>query len=228
VLSEFDVLVLGAGPSGSEAAWALARRGFSVGLLSDSLDSVYRLEEAAQEPPAGGLMAAAWSPDPWTLQRRAKYLLEAEPRLHLFQSSAAALLTEGERVRGVRTWEGLEYLAGAVVLAVGSFLGARLQSGDLQESAGRWGEAAYPDLYRDLRERGFEFAPAFYEVPARDGAPRYRVDFMRFSAGEWDPESFALRRYQGLFAVGRVTMGGLEPSQRARAGMRLGGELQPV
>ncbi|WP_457631452.1 FAD-dependent oxidoreductase [Oceanithermus sp.] len=227
-MKEFAVLVVGAGPSGCEAAFALARRGLAVGLVTDSLDSVYRLERPVSgRPPPGSLLELAWNPDPWSLHRRAKYALEATAGLHLFQSSVVALLDAGDRVSGVRTWEGLEYRAGAVVLAVGSFLGARLRAGGLEEAAGRWGEAAYPDLYAHLRQRGFAFAPAAYQVPKTAETPAYQVSFQRFAAGEWEPESGRLPRLAGLYASGRVALGGVAPLERARLGRRLGLELTP-
>lgn len=227
-MNDYDVLVVGAGPSGSEAAWALAGRGLRVGLVTDSLDSVYRLETpAAGTPPADGLLAEIASNDPWELHRRAKYALEAQEGLHLFQSSVVELWLEGKRVQGVRTWEGFGYRAQAVVLAVGSFLNARLTAGTLAEAAGRLGEAAYPDFYEHLSELGFAFETDRYEVPAAQGAPAYTVRFERFANNEWDAASGRLLRLGGLYAVGRAVLGQAAPEARAASGIALGRVLEP-
>jgi len=226
-VNDCDVIVVGAGPSGSEAAWALARRGLRVGLVTDSLDSVYRLETPVDSPPRGGLLARVWSADTWELHRRAKYALEAEETLRLFQSSVTGLLHGGGRVTGVKTWEGFSYRAGAVVLAVGSFLGAVLRAGALEEAAGRLGEAAYPDLYEHLRGLGFAFEPDSYLVPESDGAPAYTVSFQRFAPGEREEASGGLLRLPGLYAVGRVALGHTPAPVRAASGRALGEVLVP-
>jgi len=227
-VNDYDVLVVGAGPSGSEAAWALVGRGLRVGLVTDSLDSVYRLENAPTgAPPEGSLLAEVAASDPWELHRRAKYALEAQERLHLFQSSVVELWLDGRRAAGVRTWEGFGYRAGAVVLAVGSFLGAQLAAGALEEAAGRLGEAAYPDLYEHLRGLGFAFDSDRYEVPAAQGAPAYSVRFQRFAAGEWEPASGRLARFAGLYAAGRVVLGHTAAEARAASGLVLGRALDP-
>ncbi|WP_457638036.1 FAD-dependent oxidoreductase [Oceanithermus sp.] len=224
-MKEFEVIVVGAGPSGSEAAYALARRGLTVGLVTDSLDSVYRLETPpAGQPPEGSLLQRVYSEDPWTLHRRAKYALEAEPNVHLFQSSVVELLDDEGRVSGVRTWEAMEYRAEAVVLAVGGFLGARLSVGSLEEAAGRWGEVAYPDLYEHLLARGLGFEEVRYEVPPTPTTPAYSVRFWRIT--DWEPQSGRLP-LAGLYACGRVVLGQTPPLERALSGLRLGNRLRP-
>lgn len=221
---EYQVLIVGAGFAGSEAAYALARQGVRVGLLTQSLDTVYLPFTPLEEPgPEGSLMAevGAAGMKGWELHARAKYRLEAQPHLHLFQSSATRLLLEGPRVVGVETWEGPKRRAERVVLALGSFLEPRLAIGGVVEEAGRLSEAAYPDLYHDLCIWGFDFVEEEAEVPAQGGTPGYSVRYKHFAPGEWDPQTFRLRRLEGLYGLGLCVLGQGTYARMASEGLRL-------
>ncbi len=150
-----DLIVAGAGPAGCEAAWAAAEAGREVLLITSNLDTVFQ----ASEPVAGrsgllGLVTGGEVTPPRQLHRKAKGLLERHPRIHLQQSGVSRLLSDGDRVTGVGTWEGVDHQAPAVVLATGSFMGASYRIGDHVQAAGRPGELAYPELFADLLERG--------------------------------------------------------------------------
>lgn len=205
-MGAYQVLIVGAGFAGSEAAYRLAQRGVRVGLLTQSLDSVMMPFLPPTPPfPPGSLLERAYDPqDPrvWAFHARAKYLLEGEPRLHLFQATATGLLLEGERVVGVTTWEGPSVRAERVVLAVGSFLGSTLRMGAVEEEAGRLSEASYPDLFAHLQELGFRFQVQEGEVPETPSTPGYRVRYHAFLPEEWEEATFRLRRLGGLYAVG--------------------------
>ena len=227
-----ELIIVGAGISGSEAAYACAKAGVRVLLVTTSLDTVYNLtgEGATLEPPPGSLMAEL-VPAPsefvptFTLHRRAKAALEAQPNLHLLQSSVSGLVAEAGRVRGVTTWEGVDRLALRVALCAGSFLRARLSVGTLTETSGRLSEMAYDDLYDDLVRRGFSFEELRLEAPESRGALPYSVSAQRFAPDEWNVEDFALARLAGLYAAGVCAKGYLPYEAAAQQGLALAARL---
>lgn len=201
------VVVVGAGVTGCEAAWSAARAGADVTLVTTSLDTVYSLdvEPATVAPPPGSLLesvVAAGAGSRWDVHRRAKYALEALPRLHLLQSTASALVVEDGSARGVETWEGVPRRGDRVALCVGTFLRARLSVGAVVEQQGRLSEMAYDDLYDDLAARGFAFAPLELEVPSVAGSLPHVVRTEAFAPQEWDAATLCLPRLGGLYAAG--------------------------
>ena len=56
-------------------------------------------------------------------------VLESQPELAIVEASVADLLVSGERVTGVKTADGRDFAAPAVVLTVGTFLGGRILIG---------------------------------------------------------------------------------------------------
>jgi tRNA U34 5-carboxymethylaminomethyl modifying enzyme MnmG/GidA len=236
----YDMVVVGAGIAGSEAALLAARAGLDVLLVTTSLDTLYMLAHQSYplRPPAETLMwelcsrlvdgggAAGGPVERWALHRAAKYVLESQEGIHLLQSNVTELILDADRkVGGVRTWEGVERLAGHTALCVGSFLGARLEQGKLREVAGRLGEMAYDELFEDLRGHGVGFRAASLEIDEEaDGLP-YRVDCQVIERGELEPNGLTLSRLSGLHAAGVCVSGALPYEGAASAGRRLGEEL---
>jgi tRNA U34 5-carboxymethylaminomethyl modifying enzyme MnmG/GidA len=205
------VLIVGAGVTGSELAWGLARRGIETLLVTTSLDTIANLPGDGWrfEPPEGGLLAqlateardaaGAWRSQ--ALHRAVKRELEREGSLHTLQSNVVGLLVEGGRVVGVRTWEGVDRRADVVALCVGTFLRARLRVGALEEAAGRLAEMAYDELHDDLVGHGVRLEEAEALLPGDDVAPGYVVRYRRIASGEVDDRG-RIRALPGAFAFG--------------------------
>ncbi len=183
----FDVIVVGGGHAGTEAALAAARAGCRTLLVTQSIESLGQMScnpaiggigkgHLVKEIDAlGGAMARATdragiqfrtlnsSKGPAVRATRAqadrslyrgavRALLERQAGLSLFQAEIADLRIEGGRVTGVVTSVGLEFLARAVVLTVGTFLGGRIHVGLEQSAGGRAGDPPSNRLAARLRE----------------------------------------------------------------------------
>ncbi len=216
----YDVAVVGAGLAGSELAWRLAKVGRDVLLVTQSLDSVGNLFGQGNFP-EGTLFAGAAGAGAWALHREVKRALEATPGIHLLQSCVSAL--EVGPPHRLSTWEGPTLLAGAVVLAAGSFLGARLRVGEVEEEAGRLGEVAYDFLWRDLVARGVAFEAREDAAAGEAGSLPYTVRSHSLAPGELD--GFRLKRWPAVYALGRCAPGQLDYAATLGQAAALASEL---
>ena len=172
----YDVIIVGGGHAGCEAAAAAARMGASVVLVTMRCD---RIGEMSCNPAIGGLgkghlvreidaldgiMAGAIDRagiqfrmlnksrgpavhGPRAQADRALYrqaiqdILAGYQNLTIIEAAVGDLQIEAGRVTGLITETGDHYLAQAVVLTTGTFLGGVIHLGDERTAAGRIGEA---------------------------------------------------------------------------------------
>ncbi|MBS3951297.1 MAG: tRNA uridine-5-carboxymethylaminomethyl(34) synthesis enzyme MnmG [Peptococcaceae bacterium] len=228
VAGEFDCVVIGAGHAGCEAAYAAARMGCSVALLTQSLDSVALMPcNPAVGGPAkghvvveidalGGLMgyvtdmtylqmrmlntgkgpavrALRAQADKKRYQSLMKSILEATPRIYLYQSMVAEIITKEGQVTGVRTHNNAIYSAPTVVLTTGTYLHGRVIIGDTAISSGPNSLLPSCGLSESLRELGLELGRFKTGTPPR--VNRRSLDFskMEIQPGDANPSRFSGR-----------------------------------
>jgi len=200
----FDVIVVGGGHAGTEAAAAAARLGARVALVSfdpaligtmscnpaigglgkghlmrevDALDGWmaraadraaihYRMLNASKGAAVQGPRIQA---DRKLYRAAIQALLAAEDGITVVAGEAAALTlsADGARVEGLELGDGSQLVAGAVVLATGTFLGGKLFRGEERMEGGRIGEAGAHKLAQQLRAADLPMARLKTGTPPR-------------------------------------------------------------
>ncbi|HEX8466397.1 MAG TPA: tRNA uridine-5-carboxymethylaminomethyl(34) synthesis enzyme MnmG [Allosphingosinicella sp.] len=226
----FDIIVVGGGHAGCEAAAAAARMGARVVLVSfareqigamscnpaigglgkghlvrevDACDGLiaraadqagihYRMLNASKGAAVRGPRVQA---DRRLYKAAIHRMLDSQEGLEIVEGEAAALRLKGRRVAGLDLADGRALESKAVILATGTFLGAKLHFGRTSRAGGRIGERPASALAVQLREFGLPMARLKTGTPPRlDGRT---IDWARLERQESDLDDWTLSPVTG-------------------------------
>lgn len=226
MLKKYDIIVVGGGHAGCEAAMAAACMGAQTLLISidmtkfammscnPAVGGVAKGQIVREIDALGGQMGiitdkstiqfrmlnmskgpAMWSPraqcDKFRFTQLWRETLDKCDNLYLWQDNVVELLIEEGRVVGVKTEYGVEFMASAVVLTNGTFLGGLIHVGRCSGEGGRMGDRSSYGISAQLLKLGFEVERLKTGTPVRlDGRT---IDFskMVIQYGDEKPRKFS-------------------------------------
>lgn len=107
-------------------------------------------------------------------------LVEEQPNLHVFQQEVEDIIISGDKISGVRTKLGIEFLAPSVVLTTGTFLNGKLHTGLQNSPGGRAGDPSSISLAHRLKELNMKMGRLKTGTPPRiDGRT---IDYSQLEA----------------------------------------------
>lgn len=225
-LEKYDVIVVGGGHAGCEAAAAAANLGSKTLLVTMSLQNIAQM---SCNPAMGGIAKgqivreidalggysgivsdksaiqfkmlnqskgpAMWSPrcqsDRMRFSEEWRLMLEQTPNLDFYQEMITGVLTEDDKIVGVKTAIGLTIQAKTVVLTNGTFLNGLIHIGEKQFGGGRAGESASYGITEDLVRLGFQSGRMKTGTPPRVDGRSLDYSKMRVEPGDVNPAKFS-------------------------------------
>ena len=222
----YDIIVVGAGHAGCEAALSSARLNNKTLLLTLSLDAIAFLacnpsiggtakgQLVSEIDALGGEMGV--NADKSTIQLRMlnkgkgiavqslraqadknlyhinmKQTLEETENLDIKQAEASEILTENNKVIGLKTKQGEKFLCKAIIVCSGVYLNSRIFVGDFNEDIGPNGFKPSNNFTQSLINLGLEIRRFKTGTPMRVHASSIDFSALELQKGENDIQMFS-------------------------------------
>ncbi len=225
VADVFDVIVIGAGHAGIEAAIAAAKMGCKVAVFTMSLENIGQM---SCNPSIGGpakghltreidalggvqgmaadhtmihirflntskgpaVRALRSQNDRHLFKKFMRNLLEKTPNIYIKQEEVEDIITENNKIKGIKTRIGLYYETKALVIATGTFLKGLIHIGNIKYEGGRAGEYASNYLTNSLKKLGFEMIRLKTGTPPRIHRRSINYDVLKIVEPSKEPVFF--------------------------------------
>ena len=223
---EFDVVVVGAGHAGYEAALAASRMGVKTAMATIDIHAIARMScnpsvggmakshiifeldalggEIAKNTDYSGIQFRVLNTrkgpavqanraqcDKMAFPKRMVAVLKQSPNLTIIEALISEIWMESGRLQGVKTSDGSEIKAKAVVIATGTFLRGKIHIGTKNLYGGRMGEKAATDLSRSFLGLGFDLGRLKTGTPPRLHKDSIDYDQMELQPGMSPPPFFS-------------------------------------
>ena len=225
-MNTFDVIVVGGGHAGCEAAAAAARVGAKTALITHKIDTI---GEMSCNPAIGGLgkghlvreidaldglmarvidkagiqfrvLNASKGPAVQGPRAQAdrdlykKYMLEAlrqQNNLTIIEAAVEGLIISEKEIKGVKTADGTEYFAKAIVLTTGTFLNGIMFTGHQTTIGGRVNDISCVGITPYLKQAGIKVGRLKTGTPARLNGDTINWSELEQQAGDEKPIPFS-------------------------------------
>ena len=221
-----DVLIVGAGHAGCEAALAAARMGLQALVVTMSIDTVaqmscnpaigglakgqlvreidalggamglcidatgiqYRMLKSSKGPAVRSPRAQA---DKWAYQHWMKHYMEAAENVKMLQDRVTDIVTEDNKVIGVKTAIGLEIQTSSVIICTGTFPRGKTHIGDHIASGGRFGEPAAVEISESMERLNLPLLRLKTGTCPRVNSKTIDYSKMEMQPGDEPPQPFS-------------------------------------
>ena len=225
---KYDIIVVGGGHAGIEAALVSARLGHKtllltilaeqigaascnpaigglakghlvkeidalggqMGLTTDATGLQFRILNQSKGPAVQGSRAQI-DMDRYRIFMR-NIVLHTD-NLNVSQETAEDIISDGEKVTGIKTHLGNIYTAKKIIITTGTFMKGLIHIGEFKQEAGRFGEFPSVNLSDSLRKFGLNLGRLKTGTCARIDAKSIDFSKMEKQSGDENPQPFSFR-----------------------------------